>query len=272
MTENFQHKVVVVTGGSKGIGLAVAKLFARAQARVAIVSRTQTHLDDAVRTLAEEGLHVESVAADLADADQAEQAIARIEAALGPVDILVNSAGAAQRAEPEDLDPARWRAAMDAKFFPYIHAQHAVLKRLRARSADGIAGQPIQEIGAIVNIVGTGGKQPTRTHLAGGSANAALLLSTVGLAAHYARHGIRINAINPGFTLTGRVEQHLRLEAARQGVSQDAVLADSVAQVPLGRYARPEEIAEVALFLASPRASYVVGAIIPMDGGSGPAI
>ena len=143
MSENFQNTVVVVTGGSKGIGLAVARLFARAQARVAIISRTQANLDEAVRTLADENLQVWPVAADLSDAQQAEQAIARIEDALGPVGVLINSAGAAQRAEPEDLDPARWRAALDAKFFPYIHAQHAVLKRLRARAPQAIAGQPV---------------------------------------------------------------------------------------------------------------------------------
>lgn len=262
MANELQGKVALVTGGSKGIGLAIARRFANEGARVGIVSRSAENLAQARDVLAAEGLKVHTATADLSDPEQAEQAVAQIEAALGPVDILVNSAGAARRAEPEDLDPARWRAALDAKFFPYIHTQYAVLQRLGARAAPG----------AIVNIIGTGGKQPTRTHLAGGSANAALMLSTVGLAAHYARQGIRINAINPGFTLTERVHQFIELEAKRQGISEADALKQSEAEIPLGRFGRPDEVAEVALFLASERASYVVGAVIPMNGGGQPVI
>jgi NAD(P)-dependent dehydrogenase (short-subunit alcohol dehydrogenase family) len=98
------------------------------------------------------------------------------------------------------------------------------------------------------------------------------MLATVGLAHHYAKLGIRINAINPGATLTERVEESLALEARRLGVTRDEALALSQAKVPLGRYAKPEEIADVALFLASRRASYVSGAIIPMDGVGSPII
>ncbi len=262
MTQELKDKVALVTGGSKGIGLAVARRFAAEGAKVGIVSRDAGHVEAAVQALAREGLAVQGTAADLSDPAQAEAAVARIEAALGPIGILVNSAGAAQRAEPEDLDPARWRAAMDAKFFPYIHTQHAVLQRLQ------VAGRG----GAIVHIIGTGGKQPTRIHLAGGSANAALMLATVGLAAHHARAGIRINAINPGPTLTERVRQAAELEARRLGISEDEARRRSEAEIPLGRFARPEEVAEVALFLASERASYLVGVVIPMDGGAKPVI
>jgi len=271
MAHELQDKVALVTGGSKGIGLAVARRFAAEGARVGIVSRSAEHLAAARDALAREGLAVETAAADLSDPAQAEDAVARLEAALGSVDILVNSAGAARRAEPEDLDPARWRAALDAKFFPYIHAQHVVLQRLGARARTEDDGLPAPN-GAIVNIIGTGGKQPTRTHLAGGSANAALLLSTVGLAAHYARQGIRINAINPGFTLTERVHQFVELEAARLGISQQEALRRNEAEIPLGRFGRPEEVAEVALFLASERASYLAGVVIPMNGGGQPVI
>ncbi|MFP3185747.1 MAG: SDR family oxidoreductase, partial [Paraburkholderia sp.] len=131
---------------------------------------------------------------------------------------------------------------------------------------------PSAEPGTIVNIVGMGGKVASDIHIAGGAANAALMLATVGLAHYYGRYGIRINAINPGPALTERVEEALKLEAAQQGVDTAEVLARNLAQVPLGRYAKPEEIADVALFLASRRASYVTGAIIPMDGGRAPLI
>jgi NAD(P)-dependent dehydrogenase (short-subunit alcohol dehydrogenase family) len=157
---------------------------------------------------------------------------------------------------------------MDAKYFSYVYPQQVVLKRM----AERLRNEPGTEPGAIVNIVGMGGKIATDIHIAGGAANAALMLNTVGLAHHYAKLGIRINAINPGATLTERVEEALELEAKRQGVTRDQVLAESQAKVPLGRYAKPEEIADVALFLASRRASYVSGAIIPMDGVSSPII
>ncbi len=270
MAHELDNQVALVTGGSKGIGLAVARRFAEEGAKVAIVSRSQENIDAAKKALAEEGFTVLGIAADLIDANQAERAVAQVEQELGPITVLVNSAGAAKRFEPEDLTPELWRQTLDAKFFPYIHVQHAVLKCLVERAKKSKA--PLEETGAIVNIVGTGGKQPTLTHLAGGSANAALMLSTVGLAAHYARYGIRINAINPGPTLTGRVNQSLELESRRLGISKEEALAKGQANIPLGRYGRPEEVAEVALFLASRRASYVVGAIIPLNGGVNPVI
>lgn len=269
MAKELEGRVALVTGGSKGIGLAVARRFAQEGARVGIVSRSQENVDAARRSLAAEGLEVHGVAADLLDAGAAAAAVETLESALGPVDILVNSAGAAKRHEPEKLTPALWQQTFDAKFYPSLHVQHFVLERLAERAARRTGDE---EVGAIVNIIGTGGKQPTSTHLAGGAANAALMLATVGLASHYAALGIRINGINPGFTLTGRIEQALRLESERRGITREQALAEGQAAIPLGRYGRPEEVAEVALFLASPRASYVVGALIPVHGGAGPVI
>ena len=98
------------------------------------------------------------------------------------------------------------------------------------------------------------------------------MLATVGLANVYGPKGIRINAINPGATLSERLQEALRLEAKTKGVSEDEVLAQGQSRVPLGRYAEPEDIAQVALFLASDRAAYVTGAIVPMDGGLNPVI
>src|SRR5690606_7976582 len=117
----------VVTGGSKGIGLAVANAFAAEGAFVAIIARDPRGLDQAREQLQASGHNVATYAADLSDPQAAAQVIERIESDIGPIDILVNSAGAARRHAPEDLDPAKWRAAMDAKFFPYIHVQDAVL-------------------------------------------------------------------------------------------------------------------------------------------------
>lgn len=265
MNLKLNGKVTVVTGGSKGIGLAVANAFAAEGAFVAIIARDPQGLEQARVQLQASGHNIATFAADLSDPKAAAQVIDRIETEIGPIDILINSAGAARRHEPEDLDAEKWRAAMDAKFFPYVYVQDAVLKRMRARADTRPAGAAN---GIVVNIIGNGGKRANTIHLAGGSANAALMLSTIGLAAHYARYGIRINGINPGPTFTQRVEQVLTLDAERQGISRDEALAASQASIPLGRFGKVEEVADVALFLASPRSAYVVGTIIPVDGGT----
>jgi NAD(P)-dependent dehydrogenase (short-subunit alcohol dehydrogenase family) len=261
MDLGLTDKIAVVTGASKGIGFACAAAFAREGARVVLVSRSAANLEAAVAKIAAPRHAPRTFVADLVRADEARRVVDDIEHDVGAIDILVNSAGAARRYAPEDLDADAWHAAMDAKYFSYIHPLDAVLKRMAARGR-----------GAIVNIVGSGGKVANPVHLPGGAANAALMLASTGLAAAFAPKGIRVNAINPGATLTGRVEEGLRVESRMTGLSIDELLKRTQTRIPLGRLGTPEEIAEVALFLASDAASYVTGAIVPMDGGANPVI
>ncbi|HZP88416.1 MAG TPA: SDR family oxidoreductase [Burkholderiales bacterium] len=261
MELGLADKVVLITGGSKGIGLSCARAFLDEGAKVALVSRAQSNLDAAVAKLAAPKGRVLTVAADLKQAEAAAAAVAKVDSELGAIEVVVNSAGAAKRYLPAELTAASWHDAMDAKYFTYIHTLDAVLPRMAARGG-----------GAVVNIIGLGGKIATPIHLPGGAANSALMLTTVGLANVYGPKGIRINAINPAATMTDRVQEALRLEAKTKGVSEQEVLAQGQAKVPLGRYASPEDIAYLTVFLASDKASYITGAIVPMDGGANPVL
>ena len=254
MDLGLKGKNVVITGGSKGIGLACARLFLAEGARVGIVSRAQANLDRAKATLGE----VTAVAADLSDPAAALRMVDAMERALGPIDVLVNSAGAAKRTPPEDLTPAHWKAAMEAKYFSYVNVIDPVVKRMAKRGA-----------GVIVNVIGNGGKVASPTHLAGGAANAALMLATAGLATAYAARGVRVVGLNPGATETERVAEGMQAEAKLAGISPEEARQRAIARIPLGRMATPEDIANAVAFLASDKAGYITGATVTMDGAHG---
>jgi NAD(P)-dependent dehydrogenase (short-subunit alcohol dehydrogenase family) len=257
MDLRLKGKTVLVTGGSKGIGLACARAFIGEGARVAIVSRSRENLEAAKKTLGD----VHTIAADLTDAAAAAAMVERVEKEFGALDILVNSAGAAKRTNAEDLAPAAWHAGMDAKYFSYIHVIDPVVKRMAARRR-----------GAIINIIGNGGKLAAPTHLPGGAANAALMLATAGLANAYARAGVRVVGLNPGLTETGRVAEGMKAEAKRQGISEAEALERATKNLPLGRMPRPEEIADIVLFAASERGLLLSGANITVDAGHTPLV
>lgn len=261
MELGLKDKVVLVTGGSKGIGLACAQAFAAEGARVAIASRDDAHLAAAAAKLHAAGHGVFSHAADLCDADAAVRLVDAVEAALGPVDVLVTSAGAARRTPADELTAAHWAAAMQAKYFTGIHAMQAVLPRMAARGS-----------GSVVNIIGAGGKLASPHHLPGGAANAALMLASAGLANAYGRQGVRVNAVNPGLVATGRLLEGVAAQARSSGETVDAVLQRHRQALPLGRICEPEEVARAVVFLASPAASYVSGALLTIDGALTPMV
>ena len=253
MDLDLRGKTVLVTGGSKGIGFACACAFLQEGARVGIVSRSQQNLDAARKELGMVAAH----AADLSDPAAALAAVEAIEREIGPLDILVNSAGAAKRTPPEELTPAHWRAAMDAKYFSYINVIDPVVKRMAERGS-----------GVVVNVIGNGGKVASPIHIAGGAANAALMLATAGLGTAYAGKGVRVVGVNPGLTETGRVQEGMEADATARGVSVEEARRQGVVKIPLGRMADPDEIAATVLFLASRQASYLTGINISMDGAS----
>jgi NAD(P)-dependent dehydrogenase (short-subunit alcohol dehydrogenase family) len=257
MDLNLSGSLALITGGSKGIGLACARVLHEEGARIALCSRSREHLDRALAQLP----GALGFAADLTDPDAAHALVQAVEARLGPLDILVNSAGAARQCPPAELTPQHWRTAMDAKFFTYINVIDPVVKAMAGRGR-----------GVIINVIGVGGKVATPVHLGGGAANAALMLATAGLGAAYAGTGVRILGINPGLTETERVATRVAAEARLSGISLDEARARNVARIPMGRLATPEEIAQVVAFMASGKASYVTGTTLAMDGGQNPVV
>lgn len=263
MDLQLKGKHILITGGSKGIGLSCARGFLAEGAKVTLVSRSADNLARASAELARDfsGGTVRTIAADLCEAAQAQHALDEAETQGGPVDVLVTSAGAAKRTPPDELSPQVWADAMQAKYFSYINILDPMVKRMGARGH-----------GVVVNVVGAGGKFPTPIHMPGGAANAALMLASAGLAAVYAPKGVRINVINPGLTLTERLREGMAADARLNGIAMDEAVQRANERLPMRRIATPEEIADAVLYLASPRASYVTGAVLAMDGAANPVI
>lgn len=265
MDLKLQHQHVLITGGSKGIGLACARLFLQEGAQVTLVSRDMAHLKAAKVLLSREAADTDHrifvLSADLRDPLQANAMLDQAQNDGGPIDILVNCAGAARRTPPAELNAPTWLEAMQAKYFTYIHVMDPLIKQMAERGK-----------GAIVNVVGMGGKVASPIHLPGGSANAALMLASVGLANAYARQGVRVNVVNPGLTLTERLQEGLLADAKLQHISTADALSLANDRLPLGRIADPDEIANAVVFLSSYRASYINGAVLSMDGGLTPMV
>jgi NAD(P)-dependent dehydrogenase (short-subunit alcohol dehydrogenase family) len=246
-------KTAVVTGASKGIGLACVELLAREGAKVTGISRDSGNLAKAQEKLAASGLSFQPEAVDLTDPDATSAAFERI----GVPDILINCAGAARRTPLEELDSRALHAAMEAKYFTYMHATEAVIRGMAGRGS-----------GAVVNVVGQGGRVANPLHIGGGAANAALMLASVGYAKAYAGQGVRVNVINPGTTATTRVDEGLDAAVRASGRPKEELLDEMIAEIPMGRFGEPGEVANVAVFLASPLAGYVTASIITMDGAT----
>ena len=242
----------LVTGASRGIGLAVSKALAREGCHLHLAARNAADLDAARAAIhAANPVTIECHACDLADSD----AVARLAGRAADVDILVNNAGAIPAGGLEQIDEARWREAWELKVFGYINLTRAVYSRMRERRR-----------GVIVNVIGVSGERLRASYIAGSTGNAALMAFTRALGGASVDHGVRVVGVNPGQIDTDRLREQLAPRA--QAAFGDAGRwRELVANAPLGRLGRPDEIADVVVFLASARASYVSGTIVTVDGG-----
>jgi len=250
MDLGLRDRTALVTGASRGIGLAIAHALAAEGVRLAICSRTQADLERAASEL--EGAYdvpVVAVASDLSTAEGIAFLKRVLDQWLGPLDILVNNAGAIPGGSVDTLEEATWRAAWELKLWGYIRSIRSFLPEMRQRRR-----------GVIINVIGIAGTQPTPDFVAGGMANAALINLTRALARE-------VVGISPGPIRTSRAVELASRAAAARDLSVDDILRERAASVPLGRLGEPAEVGNLAAFLASDRAAFIHGVTIPVDGG-----
>lgn len=252
----LRDKVALVTGGSRGIGRACATALAEAGADVLLVARSEGDLAEAAGTIAAAtGRRIEICATDLRSTQGCQAAAGALDLAFGRLDILVNNAGATQSGDFFQLDDSVWEDGFALKFYSYVRLSRALWPLLRASE------------GVVVNVIGAASKTPTPNFMIGGAVNAAITSFTKALAGLGLRDGVRVNAVHPGMTVTGRLDQLLDQRAAMEGISRQEYEKKELASAGLRRYSQPEDIANLVAFLASPRSRQIHGADLFIDGG-----
>ena len=253
MELGLKGRRVLVTGGSQGIGYAVAKGFLEEGAQATIVARDPTRLREASARLSEIGKgHVAAKSVDLA----APGVAAALADEFPDTDILINNAGAVPTGDIFDIDEKRWREAWELKVFGFVNLSRAMYAQMRGRPPK-----------VIINVMGMGAERPQWRYVCGNAANVALNGFTKSLGGRSIDDGIRVVGVNPGAVETERWRGiHMKRAEKILGDAsrwREVLYPDQ----PLNRAGKPEEIANVILFLASERASWVCGEVVNVDGG-----
>lgn len=252
METGLKGKSVLITGASKGIGLACAKAFAAEGANLHIASRDAAKLAEAKAEI----LKVAKVDITIHACDLSKPGSARaLAAACGTLDVLVNNAGAIPGGSIETVDEARWRDAWELKVFGYINLTRAVLAGMYARKS-----------GVVVNVIGMAGVKPPYDYICGAVGNAALNAFTKGVGAGSVNHGVRVLGVNPAATRTDRIIT-LTKARAKTTLGDESRWEELLGNMPFGRIAETEEVADVVVYCASERASYLSGTMIDIDAG-----
>jgi len=253
----LRGKKVLITGGSKGIGLGCAHVFAAEGAKVQIASRTQPDLQAAANAIAEKyGTEVGIHATDLGKTENA-VALGKL---CGDVDILVNNAGAIPAGGLLDVSDEKWRHAWDLKVFGFINLTREIYRRMRERQS-----------GVIINIIGVAGESHRSNYIAGTAGNASLMAFTRALGSESVDHGIRVVGVNPGRIETERQILRYREQAIREFGNESRwpeIQSRIAAALPFKRAGRADEVGDLVAYLASARASYISGTIITIDCGA----
>jgi NAD(P)-dependent dehydrogenase (short-subunit alcohol dehydrogenase family) len=253
MDLELKGKTALVTGASKGIGLGVAEGLAAEGAHLHLAARTEANLRAAQQRLqSEHGVQVTIHPLDLSQSSAAKE----LAQACGDVDILVNNAGAIPGGDIEAVNEEIWREAWDLKVFGYVNLTREFLRRMKARGH-----------GVILNVVGLAGERPDAGYIAGSAGNASLMAFSRAIGARSLDYGVRVLALNPGSTATDRIVQLFKTRAKAQ-FGDESRWEEFMARQPAGRTATVREVADTIVYLVSPRASYISGTVVTVDGGA----
>jgi 3-oxoacyl-[acyl-carrier protein] reductase len=256
MDLHLTGKRALVNAAGAGLGFAIATALAREGAAVALSDLDPEPAQDAAaRIAAETGATVHGFAADVSDKDDVERLVAEAAATLGGLDVLVNNAGGPPTGDFEALDDGHWERGYNLTLMSAVRGIRHALPHFA--TAGG---------GAVLTVLSSSVKQPIPNLLISNVYRPGLAALTKSLAIDLAPRGIRVNGLAPGRVNTGRVQQLNAALAERQGKTPEEVLRASLATIPMGRLAEPEEIGRVAAFLCSPAASYVTGHVMLVDG------
>lgn len=257
MDLGLKDKRAFIAGSSRGLGYATALLLAQEGCKVAINSRDSGKVTAAAQTIASQtGTQAFGFAGDVSEASNAEMLIRLTVESLGGLDILITNAGGPPAGSFEIFDEETWQQAVDTSFISHVRLIGAALPHLR--KSDSLS---------VLTITSYTVKQPAPNLVLSNSIRAATVALTKSLAMELGKDGIRFNSILPGWTLTERVQYLLEFRSENSKTTVDEEIAKQVSEIPLGRMAQPREFANVAVFLVSPAASYVNGAMLNVDGG-----
>lgn len=256
MKLGLEGKVAVITGGSRGIGRAIAEALADEGCDLMLVARTESALKDtAAEIAAASGRRVEACAEDLRTEDAADTIVAATRDAFGRADILINNAGLPHPRGFLEIGPQVWREAFDMKFMSCVTMCQAFWPMLK------------EAHGAVVNMSGHRAMTPNQDFMVGGAISAALNNFTKALANLGMTDDVVVNVVTPGVISTAITEENLRRAALRNGTSVDEALSHELKEMGVSRLGTPEEIAGLVAFLVSPGARYLTGTNVVMDGG-----